>query len=407
MSPSSLSLSPKNTSMRFLFLFLILPVLRSNARSPQPPPTSNGYNCSSDRSLYPCQSYAFYRAGSQAQPGQYPPLLDLPTIADLFGLPRLTIARATNLSSNASALSPGQPLLIPLTCACGGPANISYAPVHYQINPSDTYYTVSAYKFGNLTSYPAVTAVNPDLVPTNLTVGVDVVFPMFCQCSVNGSILITYSLQPNDTYASLASDFGSDPRSLASVNGPESEQKAYLTVLIPVSKVPPPVILNYKETTAPPPVAVVEKRGRDGVVAGLAVGLGLMGLLWAVAVVVGLVWIRRKGYFGKGGSKWREEERRGKYGENRREFRRSVSDEKLMTDISEWLDKYKVYRMEELVEATAGFDRSRLVQGSVYRGMMDGEVYAIKKMKWNACDELKILQKVTNKHINFIFFFFF
>lgn len=134
---------------------------------------------------------------------------------------------------------------------------------------------------------------------------------------------------------------------------------------------------------------------------GLAIGLGLMGLLWAL-LLMGLVWGWRKGYFGKRKGNL-EEQGIGKYNE-RRKLGRSLSDEKLMTDISEWLDKYKVYRMEELVEATAGFDRSRVIQGSVYRGVMDGEVYAIKKMKWNARDELKILQKVITL-INFVYLF--
>lgn len=391
--------------MRFLFLLLVL-VPRSRSQSQEPPPTSNGYRCSSDRSIYPCQAYAFYRAGSES--GPYPPLLDLPSIGDVYGLSRLTIARASNLTANSS-LTPNQPLLIPLTCACS--SNLSYAPAPYQINSLDTFYTVSAYKYGNLTSYPAVETVNPTLTPTNLSVGANAVFPIFCQCpnrSSSKNILITYTFQPNDTFSALAAQFGTDVQSLVSINGAERHVTPYLTILIPVSKVPPPVILNHAKSPpspspSPPPSAIitVEKNDNGGVVMGLAIGLGLMGLLWAI-LLMGLVWGWRKGYFGKRKGNL-EEQGIGKYNE-RRKFGRSLSDEKLMTDISEWLDKYKVYRMEELVEATAGFDRSRVIQGSVYRGVMDGEVYAIKKMKWNARDELKILQKVITL-INFVYLF--
>lgn len=385
--------------MIFLFLFLtLLPESSGQNSSSQSPPTSNGYNCSSDPSIYPCRAYAFYRAGSW--PGPYPPLLDLPSIADLYGLSRLTVARTSNLTANTTALSPNQPLLIPLTCGCGGggggggASNISYAAETYQINSGDTYYQVSSFKFGNLTSYPAVINLNPSLQPTKLPIGVDVTFPIFCQCPSRNSsrtTIISYTFQPNDTFSRIASQFGSDVGSLISVNGPEKSVKPYLTILIPVSKVPPPVILNY--AAPPPPPAADVGNDNDGAVIGLSIGLGLMGLLCAV-LGLGLVWLWRGGYFGKRRD-WGEEEGGGKYkSKDSRKFERSASDEKLMTDISEWLDKYKVFSVEELAEATAGFDRSRLIQGSVYRGVIDGEVYAIKKMKWNACDELKILQKV-------------
>lgn len=74
-------------------------------------------------------------------------------------------------------------------------------------------------------------------------------------------------------------------------------------------------------------------------------------------------------------------------------------DVKLMANVSDCLDKYRVFGVEELVEATDGFDQSCLVQGSVYRGEIDGEVFAIKKMKWNAYEELKILQKVNHGNL--------
>lgn len=80
-------------------------------------------------------------------------------------------------------------------------------------------------------------------------------------------------------------------------------------------------------------------------------------------------------------------------------------DGKLITDISEWLDKYKVFDVEELRDATSGFDDSRLIKGSVYKGTIGGEVFAVKKMKWNACDELKILQKVRQVSLNSLFLF--
>ncbi|RLM79986.1 lysM domain receptor-like kinase 4 [Panicum miliaceum] len=66
----------------------------------------------------------------------------------------------------------------------------------------------------------------------------------------------------------------------------------------------------------------------------------------------------------------------------------------LVSDISEWLDKYRVFKVEELERGTGGFDDAHLINGSVYKANIDGEVFAVKRMKWDACEELKILQKV-------------
>nr|XP_010910680.2 serine/threonine receptor-like kinase NFP [Elaeis guineensis] len=122
--------------------------------------------------------------------------------------------------------------------------------------------------------------------------------------------------------------------------------------------------------------------------------MGLLAILLALVLVLYLGERKKKGREGKKGpGGWNNQ------GGGERRFGRSGSDEKLMTDISEWLDKYKVYGIEELRQATSDFDYSRLIQGTVYKGTIDGEVFAIKKMKWNACDELKILQKVNHTNL--------
>ncbi|KAJ9556670.1 hypothetical protein OSB04_011284 [Centaurea solstitialis] len=71
----------------------------------------------------------------------------------------------------------------------------------------------------------------------------------------------------------------------------------------------------------------------------------------------------------------------------------------LMADVSDCLDKYKVYKIEDLKEATDGFDERWVIEGSVYKGCIHGKQYAIKKMKWNACEELKILQKINHGNL--------
>ncbi|AQK43860.1 hypothetical protein ZEAMMB73_Zm00001d025506 [Zea mays] len=62
----------------------------------------------------------------------------------------------------------------------------------------------------NLTQYQAVERMNPMLVPTDLDVGTMVTFPVLCQCPAaaeNATTLITYVMQPRDTYVSVAATF--------------------------------------------------------------------------------------------------------------------------------------------------------------------------------------------------------
>jgi hypothetical protein len=134
---------------------------------------------------------------------------------------------------------------------------------------------------------------------------------------------------------------------------------------------------------------------RDGVVTGLAVGLGVVGALWLLQMLLLVCLCRRlkaKGRRGdavvsgdgvEGGRVAKSSSGGGDGGER---F--------LVSDISEWLDKYRVFKVEELERGTGGFDDAHLINGSVYKANIDGEVFAVKKMKWDACEELKILQKV-------------
>lgn len=365
------------------FLFLYLP----DPSRAQQLPTTPGNKCEANRTVYPCQTYAFYRAIG-------PNLLDLASIGDLFEVSRLMIAEPSNISSLASPLVAGQPLFVPLTCSCNPVnatfGNISYANITYTIKAGDTFYMISTAMFGNLTTYQSVEAVNPNLVATNLAIGVNAIFPIFCKCpdaNITQSIgfrpnyLISYVFQPSDNVSSVASRFGVSSQSITDVNG--NNTQPWDTIFIPVSKLP-----NLTQpATSPAPAG--GRRERKGLIIGLSIVLGILGillilvfLLWVCLLCYGYGVSRKgvKGDFEGHVEKWKNEKGEAK-----------VS---LMADVSDCLDKYRVFKMEQLREATEGFSSRCLIQGSVYRGVVDGEVFAIKKMNWNASEELKILQKV-------------
>lgn len=393
-----------------LWCLCALPAPARSQSAATPAPASNeGFNCTAN-ATYPCPAYALYRAGFGGVP------LEFAAIGDLFAASRFMVAHANNLSTSA-VLAARQPLLVPLQCGCPSRSPNAYAPMQYQINAGDTYWIVSTTKLQNLTQYQAVERVNPTLVPTNLDIGQIVTFPIFCQCPTaedNATALVTYVMQPGDTYASIATAFAVDAQSLVSLNGPEQGTRNLSSpeILVPLRRqvpewLPPIVRVNNISTTpaSPPPsntpAPTVVSNNRDGVVTGLAIGLGVVGGLWLLQMLLlGCLWRRLKAR-----GRRAEAVASGDGGEGGR-FTKAASGgggggggRFLVSDISEWLDKYKVFKVEELESGTGGFDDEHLIQGSVYKAYIDGEVFAVKKMKWDACEELKILQKVNHSNL--------
>lgn len=318
-----------------------------------------------------------------------PDLLDLASIGDLFSVSRPMISNPSNISSPSSPLLPNQSLFIPITCSCNtinSTLSISYAGLNYTIKKGDIFYTLSTHSFENLTTYQSVEVVNPTLIPTNLSIGVNVIFPIFCKCpntsqlKSQANFLISYVFQPSDNLSLVADMFGTTPQAITDVNG--NNIQTFDTIFVPVSRLP-----NLTQPVVTP--LSVERNERKGKAIGLAIGLGLCGFL--LILVLGL-WGYREALRKKRRGEMKDDEKQqvGKKGKG------MVKDVQvnLLADVSDCLDKYRVFEIDELVEATDGFDDKWVIHGSVYKGCINGELYAIKRMKWNASQELKILQKV-------------
>ncbi|KAD6453037.1 hypothetical protein E3N88_07742 [Mikania micrantha] len=368
--------------MKLLTIFFLLHLhIFFQTSSPQTlPRNTTGYACNLNQSAPSCQTYAFFQAMGPNQ-------LDLASISDLFSVSRPMIAKPSNLTSLTSTLVPNQALFIPLTCTCNSvdpTRNLSYAKLNYTIKKDDTFYLVSTNLFHNLTTYQSVETVNPTVVPVNLTIGQDVIFPIFCKCPTKTELqnqvnyLISYVFQPSDTIDSIASRFGSTTTSIVEVNGVDI--RPWDTVFVPVSRLP--------ELMQPSPTNVSsnQKSDKRREVIGLAIGVGVCGVL---LILISCFWAYRE-------SLWKKKMGKNEDDPESKKFEVGVS---LIADVSDCLDKYKVYKFEELKEATDGFDERLVIQGSVFKGYINGKCCAIKKMKWNACEELKILQKVNHGNL--------
>ncbi|NP_001355323.1 LysM receptor-like kinase precursor [Solanum lycopersicum] len=382
----------------FSLLIFISFIFNQNICYAQNPPSITGYTCNPNQ-FNPCQTYVLYRARG-------PQFLDLASIGDLFSVSRLMIANPSNISNPNTTLVNDQPLFVPIKCSCNNInstfGSISYAGLNYSFKAGDTMYDMSVTKYQNLTTYQSVEAVNPTVEATKIAIGQTIKFPIFCKCPTTRQnqprLLITYVFQPNDNISSIASRFRITPQSITQMNG--NNIKILDTIFIPLPNLPNltrPASSNTPPPPPPPtaPAPVIQENDRKGTVIWLAIGLGVCGLL--LILILGLFYKEKT-------------VKREKYSDIERQKSLYVGSKKgsivdkdvevnLMADLSDCLDKYKMYKMEQLWEATNGFDEECLIQGSVYKGTIDGEVLAIKKMKWNAREELKILQKVNHGNL--------
>ncbi|KAJ8547286.1 hypothetical protein K7X08_010872 [Anisodus acutangulus] len=377
-----------------LLLFFIF-IFNQNICYAQVLPTTSGFKCNPNQ-FNPCQTYVYYRARG-------PEFLDLASIGDLFSVSRLMIAKPSNISNPNTTLINDQPIFVPITCSCNTInttfGSISYADLNYTFQPGDTMAVISTTKFQNLTTYQSVETVNPTVVPENIDIGQDIKFPIFCNCpnrTQQPRFLISYVFQPSDNISSIATRFGITPQAIRDINGNNST--IFDTLFIPLSRLPnrpQPTPSNTPPPPPPPTAPPVQENDKKGTVIGLSIGLGVCVLL---VILVGGLFFREKA---KKGEKYRDVERQKSMylGSKKGSFSIKDVEVNLMADISDCLDKYKMYKMEQLWEATHGFDEGCLIQGSVYKGTIDGEVFAIKKMKWNAREELKILQKVNHGNL--------
>ncbi|KAF3796713.1 LYK5 protein [Nymphaea thermarum] len=154
-----------------------------------------------------------------------------------------------------------------------------------------------------------------------------------------------------------------------------------------------------------PPGNSSSKRN-SGLVVVLSVLLGICGVLLILFVVLFcVVWMRRKkteeSKIGKRGSmalsSYAEDGRA--YSSVNHHLKPLVSNKDFLADISQCLDKYNLYSLQDLRKATSDFHPDSLIKGHVYKATIGEEVFALKKMKSDVSEELRILQKVNHSNL--------
>ncbi|KAK7309259.1 hypothetical protein RJT34_05833 [Clitoria ternatea] len=330
---------------------------------------TNGTNFSCPADLPPsCETYVTYIA-------QPPNLLSLINISDIFDTSPLSIARASNLKAENDKLSPGQTLLIPLTCGCTG--DRYFANISYEINRGDNYYFVASTTYENLTNWRVVMDLNPSISEFMLQPGTKVVFPLFCKCPSKNQLdqgikyLITYVWKPNDNVSLVSSMFGASPKDILTENNYSQNFTAAtnLPVLIPVTRLP--------DLPQPPPNG---RKSNIHVLVVIAISLGCT--LLVVVLTGSLVYVCCL-----------------KLKMLNRTASSAETADKLLSGVSGYVSKPTMYEIDAIMEATMNLSEQCKIGESVYKANIEGHVFAVKKFKEDVSEGLKILQKVNHGNL--------
>lgn len=384
---------------------LMLSVEIQTANAQQSYNNRSGYACTGRPT---CETYALYRTqGSQS----------LQSIATLFNTTAAEIANASDINpaNSTNLLSDLTPLYIPLSCGCAG--GIYQAPTSNVVEAGETMYIISNKTYQGLTTDEAIAAANPTVVPTEMQPGQVLKIPLRCACPStaqrgnNSTLLLTYAIFPDEILDVIGSRFGLTASELQFANNVTDPTSllAFTTLLIPLvsltplssilfpSPQPPPAI---SPSLAPAPTLATPVVSKDPSNTPLYIGVAVGAVGMAMAAIMACVLcatVRRHK---------RTTNNRGELDETSSVVKPpavglDTTNSSFVLSMSDVVgsDKPVKFSYEELLAATNRFSEDHKIQGSVYMGKLNGLFVAIKQMKGNMSNELKILSQVHHGNV--------
>ena len=377
---------------------------------------TDGYTCNGQSKT--CSTYALYRT-FQAQES-------LQKVGGYFNQSAASVSNVSglNLIAANAPLRQAQALYIPLNCSCQNVT--SQMEVSHTIVSGDTFWLLSVTIYGGLTTYQAMEVLNPTMDVNDLHIGDVMKAGIFCACPTaaqlaNGTnFLLTYTVYPGETLDIISGYFGIPTAELGAAN--ELPMNASLgentTLLVPLATLPPIATLNFATVPPPPSIPsppassptsqpVVTKSSSSHTPLYIGVAVGAFGMTLA-AVFLALFLLKacsKDPGVGKGGlyesGGYYHNALSGSTKEGQPLVKSDAYHLEVLAGMSDMVgsDKPILLSYQELQDATNDFSEENLIQGSMYRGLIGGQVVAIKQMKGNMSQELKILCQVHHSNL--------
>ncbi|PPD88838.1 hypothetical protein GOBAR_DD14244 [Gossypium barbadense] len=311
----------------------------TDCRNPDTSDSVLGYTCNGvNRS---CQSYLVFRS--------QPLFNNVTSISNLLSSDPSQIA-AINEVSETATFQTNQMVIVPVNCSCSGDRyqrNTSYI-----IQSGDGYFLIANSTFQALSTCQAIQNQQPVIPSESLTPGMRITVPVRCACptrnqtDVGINYLLSYPVAEGETVSSISALFGEDPeRTLEANQLPDPSSTIFFetSLLVPLRNPPktkkktdPIISLESFEACEKP----LEKSLEDG-------SQAFLDSMLSIAQSINL----------------------------------------------------KVYKFKELQVATDNFSTSNHIKGSVYRGVINGDFAAIKKVHGDVSKEIQLLNKVYHSNL--------
>lgn len=358
-----------------------------------------GYACNGVNRT--CPAYLIYRT--------QPSYNTLFSIASLFSVNVFQVSAINdNLSVNATFPNNTE-VLVPVTCSCSG--RFYQANTTHLVQAEENYYVIAHDIFEGLTTCNAIRLqkVSPNIVDIfpneKLTIPVRCACPTKDQVSKGIRYLMSFVVQSGDAFGNIASKFHVDPGQILDANE-KSEQDSIIqpltTVLVPLQIPPNGSLLEYppplspssslppSPSSSPPSGSSNKKWVFFGV--GIVVGGAFILVAGIIVLFIFLKMSRKKTDPIVSSQSFEAQEKALATQQD------SESLEFLKNKSS--LASLKVYSFKDLQEATENFSPGCLIKGSVYKGNLNGDQVAIKKMDGDVNKEISVLNKIN--HFNLI-----
>ncbi|KAG6775805.1 hypothetical protein NC652_013771 [Populus alba x Populus x berolinensis] len=354
-----------------------------------------GYSCNALNKS--CQAYLIFRS--------QPPYNTVASISTLLGSDPSQLSEVNSVSETTSFPS-NQMVIVPVNCSCSG--EYSQANASYIAQPNDNLLLIANNTYQGLSTCQALrnqksTRTNGILSGETLTVPLRCACPTKNQSDLGIRYLLSYIIIPGDTVTVISEQFGADTGRIFEANGlPEQNPTIFpsTTLLIPLQSTP-----TSSQTVVPPPPPASssppspspnpEKSSKK---TWLYVVVGVVGGI-ALTIVIGTIiffMLSRKSKKQPGPVIESQS-----FEAHEKPLNKKLDEEsqELSESISAIAQSIKVYKFEDLKAATDNFSPSCWIKGSVYRGLINGDFAAIKKMNGDVSKEIELLNKINHSNL--------
>ncbi|KAI8542336.1 hypothetical protein RHMOL_Rhmol08G0130700 [Rhododendron molle] len=345
-----------------------------------------GYTCNG---LYSsCQSFLTFRSQS--------PYNSVSSISQLLRADPSRLAQLNSVAENAT-FDTSQVVLVSVNCSCSGE--------YYQSNTSffaqnaNNYFSIANSTFESLTTCQALQDQN-----NNMTInsGTTLVVPIRCACPTKNqsesgvNYLLSYVVTLGQSVSIISTMFGVDTEMTLVANGLSDQDYIYpfTTLLVPLQT--PPSSSEVVAPPPPPPPAVYLSSSHTATWVYVLAGLFGGGLVLGTGIFCFYFFSRKN----KSKTDTITTSKRFESVEKASKNNLEEKTREVLESIPSISQSLKMYTYEELQSATKHFSPSCWIKGSVYRGTINGDFAAIKRMDRDLSNEIEILNKIS--HFNII-----